>query len=51
MVSSEADILIKNRFCLPMHQIVQLICNRGSLEGAMEIIIGTKTDLVFLQCV
>jgi uncharacterized membrane protein (DUF106 family) len=29
-------------------QIVQLFCNRGSLEGAIKTIIGTKTDLVFL---
>ena len=29
-------------------QIVQLFCDRGSLEGAIKTIIGTKTDLLFL---
>jgi hypothetical protein len=29
-------------------QIVQLFCNRGSLEGAIKTIIGAKNDLVFL---
>jgi hypothetical protein len=32
----------------PHQQAVQLFCDRGSLEGAIKTIIGTKTDLVFL---
>jgi uncharacterized membrane protein (DUF106 family) len=30
------------------HQQIVQFCNRGSLEGAIKTIIGTKTDLVFL---
>jgi hypothetical protein len=32
----------------PHQQAVQLFYDRGSLEGAIKTIIGTKTDLVFL---
>jgi hypothetical protein len=48
--SSEADVLIKqkcqqNRFCFPIGRfIVQLFYSRGSLEGAIKMIDGTKTD-------
>jgi hypothetical protein len=50
MVSSEVDVLIKqkcqqNRFCLPIGRLFKLFCSKGSHEGAIEIIIGTKTDL------
>jgi hypothetical protein len=38
MVSSEADVLNKN-------------VNKGSLEGAIKTIFGTKTDLVFLYMI
>ena len=51
MVSSEADVLNKNvnkEILFPHQQAVQLFCDRGSLEGAIKTIIGTKTDLVFL---
>jgi hypothetical protein len=41
-----------SRFCLPNphQQIVRLFCDRGSLEGGVKTIIGTKTDfIVFLS--
>ena len=38
MVSSEADVLNKN-------------VNKGSLEGAIKTIFGTKADLVFLYMI
>jgi hypothetical protein len=38
------------QYILSLHQqIVQLFCNRGSLEGAIKTINGTKNDLVFLS--
>ena len=49
MVSYEADVLNKNineiDFVSPW-LIVQLFCSRGGLEGAIKMIIGTKTDLL-----
>ena len=51
MVSYEADAVLNknvNKYILSPHQnIVLLFCNKGSLEGAIDTIIGTKTDLVF----
>jgi hypothetical protein len=54
MVSFEADILNKhvNKYILSPHQqIVRLFYDRGSLEGAIKTIIGTKYDLVFLYLI